>query len=281
MDSPFFFRQARIADTTAIANLISNAPFIHRHLDWRSILEWLPRSPFILAERDGHIYGFLACPPDLENIAWIRGFSCAAGCDLHLLWNQLFDQIRNITDLKGYKLLSVGLTEWYSRLLSTSGFQIIQNVVVLSWNQNSAPAKPMREDCIIRPMESHDLEAVGIIDRQSFEPLWVTPTDTLALAFMQAEHASVAEINDKVIGYELSTANHFSAHLARIAVKPEYQRDHIAYNMILEMLKYFKRHRINQITVNTQDNNASSLALYQKLGFCLTGESFPVYEYEI
>jgi ribosomal protein S18 acetylase RimI-like enzyme len=47
------------------------------------------------------------------------------------------------------------------------------------------------------------------------------------------------------------------------------------------MIKYFKRKGIDQISVNTQDNNTSSLALYKRLGFELTGETFPVFRYKI
>jgi ribosomal protein S18 acetylase RimI-like enzyme len=75
----------------------------------------------------------------------------------------------------------------------------------------------------------------------------------------------------------MTTANHFSAHLARIAVHPALRHQHIAANMIIDMFRYFKRRGVNNVTVNTQDNNHASLALYQSMGFDLTGESFPVF----
>jgi ribosomal protein S18 acetylase RimI-like enzyme len=37
----------------------------------------------------------------------------------------------------------------------------------------------------------------------------------------------------------------------------------------------------SRITVNTQANNAASLALYHKLGFRRTGEQFPVYTHQV
>jgi hypothetical protein len=36
-----------------------------------------------------------------------------------------------------------------------------------------------------------------------------------------------------------------------------------------------------RLTVNTQSDNASSLALYKKTGFLETGERYPVYELQV
>jgi len=38
-----------------------------------------------------------------------------------------------------------------------------------------------------------------------------------------------------------------------------------------------RRRGADLITVNTQNNNHSSLALYQKMGFFRTGEEYPVF----
>jgi len=35
------------------------------------------------------------------------------------------------------------------------------------------------------------------------------------------------------------------------------------------------------VTVNTQEDNRASLALYHRLGFEISGESYPVYLFEI
>jgi ribosomal protein S18 acetylase RimI-like enzyme len=88
----------------------------------------------------------------------------------------------------------------------------------------------------------------------------------------------VAELDSKIIGYELSTYSHFSAHLARLAVLPQNQFHGIGYYLAREMIRYFYRHGTLHISVNTQDDNQKSLNLYKRLGFSLTGERFPVFE---
>jgi len=38
---------------------------------------------------------------------------------------------------------------------------------------------------------------------------------------------------------------------------------------------------VTRLTVNTQSDNLASLALYEKMGFTVTGEKFPVYCYQV
>lgn len=68
-----------------------------------------------------------------------------------------------------------------------------------------------------------------------------------------------------------------SGHLARLAVHPYAQRHHIAHGLVRQMLARFGRMGTHRVTVNTQSDNAASLALYRSMGFKLTGNTFPVY----
>ena len=82
-----------------------------------------------------------------------------------------------------------------------------------------------------------------------------------------------------MIGYQISTGNAGGGHLARLAVHPTQQGRRIGKSLLLDMLSRYKRRGITRVTVNTQQNNPSSLILYQKAGFILTGEEYPVYEF--
>ncbi|MCX6054003.1 MAG: GNAT family N-acetyltransferase [Chloroflexi bacterium] len=270
-------RQAGKSDTSDIAELISHSRFIHRHLDWQGVLDWLPYEPFFIVENDKKLLGLLACPSDPESVAWIRCFACASNHDPAPIWEQLLKAVITSPGLAHSTLYAVSLHDWFSELLSNSNFSHFQNIVILKWKGQLPHPQPLNSSILIRPMEASDINSVAELDRLAFEKMWVNTSDKITLAFNQAEHASVAEMEGRVIGYELSTANHFSAHLARIAIHPDNQRSYVGSNLILEMFKYFLRRGINQITVNTQDNNFSSLSLYQRCGFLQTGESLPVF----
>ncbi len=81
------------------------------------------------------------------------------------------------------------------------------------------------------------------------------------------------------MGYQISTLNMFTAHLARLAVKPGYQNQNIGKNILYDLFRRCKEERLWQITVNTQNTNQASLALYQGIGFRLSGDEFPIFLY--
>ena len=281
MNATTSVQQATRSDTNQIANFLSHAALIHRHLDWQGVLDWIPHKPFLLLRQDDQLNGVLVCPPDQGDIAWIRCFAASRYPKMREIWALLFHAACKAAELSEKTLYSVGLNDWFAQLLADFGFINFQNIVVLLWNRRYPEQKARFNPWQIRPMTASDLPQVAALDSASFEPMWINPLDKLTLAYNQSEHASVAELDDEIIGYEMTTANHFSAHLARIAVHPKHQKQQIGSTLVTEMLKYFTRKGIDQITVNTQNNNTSSLALYQNLGFELTGETFPVFRSKV
>jgi ribosomal protein S18 acetylase RimI-like enzyme len=67
-------------------------------------------------------------------------------------------------------------------------------------------------------------------------------------------------------------------HLARLAVRPEYQGNGIGEALVRDMLSQFYRRGAQTVSVNTQKDNRASISLYQKAGFRLTGEEYPLYQ---
>jgi ribosomal-protein-alanine N-acetyltransferase len=281
MTSLFNIQQAENRDKTEVAGFLAHASLVHRHLDWQGVLDWIPMEPFLLLRQDNRLQALLTCPTDREKIAWIRCFACGKFDQMQHCWDSLFREASRHQKLVGATIYSVGLNDWFADLLFRSRFENFQNIVVLQWDRHLLSAQRTSQSFLIRPMEQGDLDEVAELDQTAFEPIWVNPPDKIKMAYTQSEHSSVLEIDGKIIGYEMTTANHFSAHLARIAVHPDHQKQHIGTDLILEMLNYFKRKGIDQISVNTQDSNTSSLALYRSLGFKFTGESFPVFRYQI
>jgi ribosomal-protein-alanine N-acetyltransferase len=100
----------------------------------------------------------------------------------------------------------------------------------------------------------------------------------LETAFQQATIATVAEDEDGIIGYQISTAGSSGGHLARLAVHPKVQGRGIGYALARDMLSQFYRRGALKVSVNTQIENEASLALYQKVGFRQTGEVYSLFE---
>jgi ribosomal protein S18 acetylase RimI-like enzyme len=271
-------RQATSQDISMVSRFIDQTILVHRNLDWQPLIEWVPREPFLLRFDNGKLRALFSCAPDPEGVAWIHAFATDHwSSEIHKIWQSLLEPALEELKKLNSNIYSVALNDWYYRLLLETGFRVKQNIVVLSWQQTLPPPLPLPPDVLIRPMEPADLDQVAEIDQRAFDHQWSVSRVSLDHVYLNAAHATVAEAEDEIIAYELSTATYFTAHLTRLAVEPSYQQANIGHALTRNMLAHFHAQEINQITVNTQDDNAASIGLYQKLGFKLTGESFPVF----
>jgi ribosomal protein S18 acetylase RimI-like enzyme len=133
----------------------------------------------------------------------------------------------------------------------------------------------------MRAMMPFDLPAVAEVDASAFELLWQNALPALERAYPQTVWATVAEMDDQVIGYQLSTRNPLGVHLARLAVRPASKGKGIGYALVANLIQQARQRGISHLTVNTQSDNTASLALYQRMGFRETGERFLVYQLQI
>ncbi|MBP8165280.1 MAG: GNAT family N-acetyltransferase, partial [Anaerolineales bacterium] len=69
------------------------------------------------------------------------------------------------------------------------------------------------------------------------------------------------------------------AHLARLGVGKTAQGRGVGTALVNDLIQALGSMQINRLSVNTQSDNSISLALYKKMGFVRTGESFPVLIY--
>jgi ribosomal protein S18 acetylase RimI-like enzyme len=276
----YTIRQATKQDQRIVSDLIGLEYYVHRHLDWRTAFDWLTYQPYLLMLREQRLVAALACPADPPGVAWIRLFASTSSLPPSETWGPLFENAHTMLQQDNQaKIVALALQDWFGKLIEQSGFQHHQNIVVLKWSGKPPEPRTTPVSLIIRPMLQSDLPEVEVVDRLAFEPLWQHTLSSLTLAFQQSAYATVAELNGLTIGYQICTATPFSAHLARLAVRPDLQRNRLGQTIVTDLLWHFKQRNINHITVNTQDNNGASLALYKKIGFLHTGETFPVLIY--
>ncbi len=119
-----FVRQADLSDQQQLSNLIFFENRLHRHLDWRSPLEWLG-APFYWALDDsGQITAALACPPEREGIAWVRLFVYSGRWSAENAWTMLWQTAREeIARAGGAKVAAIAIQPWFQNLLAGSGFE--------------------------------------------------------------------------------------------------------------------------------------------------------------
>ena len=275
-------RPAILTDQRQIANLIHFSPYVHRHLDWRYPLDWIGTPPFYVLENQGQISAALACPPDPPLVAWVRLFVNSGKIPLQESWQMLWEAAcLELARKSQITIAAIVLQEWYHDLLLASGFTSHQLIVMLE-REGQAPAEATQPTgFFIRPMLHGDLPAVAEVDAAAFDPLWQNSLPALEWAYPQAVIPTVAEADGQVIGYQLSTRNPFGAHLARLAVRPTMQGHGVGRLLVADLIQQAERHGMGRLTVNTQSDNAASLALYKRIGFHETGESYPVYQLQV
>lgn len=276
-------RRAVAQDHNQIANLVFFEPNSHRHLDWHSPLEWIGSPNYWVIEDGGRITGALACPEDPPHIAWIRFFGYQQNLSAQQAWAFLWAAAHNeiIRTNTQTCIAAIVVKQWFQSILLSSGFKLKQNIILLELMNENIRTFSAPQGIRIRPMRDADLPAVAEMDFAAFGQFWHNTADALQRARLQCTSATVAEDDSGVIGYQLSTKNPLGAHLARLGVQPEAQGRGVGSALVSDLIRSLGTNQLSKLSVNTQADNAASLALYKKLGFVPTGEHFPVLVYPI
>lgn len=275
-------RSAHLSDRPYLASLLYHEQAVHRHLDWRPLLDWLGKSPFGVIEENGIIQAALACPSDPPEIAWIRLFAVGSSMSPRTAWKELWQFVLEqfSEKQKPIQVGAIALNGWFQGLLEESGFNQQNEVVVLIWKVTHIRKEIANSFFKIRKMTERDLPLVAQVDHLSFPSPWQLSENGIKAGYEQAAMAAVAESTEGILGYQISTAMNDSAHLARLAVLPAYQNRGIGAALVKALQLDCVRKGLRALTVNTQADNLASLHLYSKLDFHLTGEKYPLYLFE-
>lgn len=276
-------RKADLTDRPALIQLLQRKSYIHRHLGWESPLAWLENDPFYILEAEQGVVAALACPPDEDQITWLRLFAVRPGFPVEDAWNALWSITNSWMREKypGVLINSLVMNHKMEKILKRSDFKEVYQVVVLVWDIARAIWPESRSGLEIRDMMPEDFQQVYEIDLSAFSLIWRNSMSQQQAAYQEAFSARVIEIKGKVAAYQISTTNPQGGHLARLAVDPEYQNQGLATLLIEDILNTFQEQGIVEVTVNTQSDNLASLELYKKFGFTRLEETYPVLQYII
>ena len=274
-------RPADLKDHQRLSNLIFFETRSHRHLDWRSPLEWLGDRYFWTVEEGSKLTAALACPEETNGIAWVRLFVHSGYWSADNAWTVLWTAARqDIAHAGGAKVAAIVQHSWFQKVLESNGFENRQSIVMLEWSYQPWAAHEA-DGVRIRDMTGEDLPNVTRVDNAAFDPLWHNSQDTLRRAFSQSMFSTVAEDAHGVVGYQITTGAGTRAHLARLAVSPSVQGRGVGRALLGDLFGRLVPNGVLRLTVNTQSDNQTSLKLYQKMGFLRTGEAYPVYTFDV
>jgi ribosomal protein S18 acetylase RimI-like enzyme len=262
-----------------LLRLIQNEQRLHIHLDWHTVGEWIsdPDVPIYLAWHGQEMVGAIAASPPQENTSWLR--LIVSGDDI-----DVDDSLAALWPLLQTRLIELGVDEvgvlvlhpWLAPHLSPLGFTFHEEIVTLRRQGASVPP-PRRTDVYVHHVDWREAKLAAAVDHAAFAPIWQLDLATIRQAARAAYSFTLAELGDRVIGYQISTLYHDGAHLARLATLPEVQGSGVGGVLLGEMIEKLLRHNISDITVNTQQSNIRSQRLYQRYGFEFTGLNMPVW----
>lgn len=123
--------------------------------------------------------------------------------------------------------------------------------------------------CELRPMSNEDIDTVARIEAV------VHPVPWSPQAFrdcLKAGYLCDAIIrDDEVVGYQVVSEVLDEAHLLNIAVAPALQRRGLAWAALRHTVERCRSHGMTIFYLEVRESNAPALALYQHLGFVVTG----------
>src|SRR5689334_12659069 len=126
-------RPATSADQQLIRSLMRSEGYVHTHLDWKPVEDWLGDQPFLVAERETRSLGALACPPAPADTAWLRFFAVVPYTSIEEVWDLLWPQARKVLETSEVKgVAGLSLDGRLDPLYRAAGFKQTHNVVVLS-----------------------------------------------------------------------------------------------------------------------------------------------------
>ena len=128
---------------------------------------------------------------------------------------------------------------------------------------------------------AHDLVALAMIDRRAFGGLWGLDLSGIVDACRATpKHRLRVARNGSATpaGFAISGRSGHSAYLQRLAVDPSAQRRGIGRSLVIDSLRWAKRHRATSVLVNTHVDNEPALELYRAHGFVELRDGLAVFE---
>jgi len=121
------------------------------------------------------------------------------------------------------------------------------------------------------------------LDALAFSPFWQLDKEGLgeAMAATRRAHLCVARPAHgapapRIVGYSLAGLTSSTGYLQRLATHPDWRRQGVARALVVDALRWMRRRRAGQATVNTQFGNDAAMGLYLGLGFRLQPSTLAV-----
>ena len=265
-------------DIPAIERLLHTSEYIYQRFTVEELPLLLRHAPAVGLFNGNSLLGFLLSQTLNPPSGWIGGFGVS--------WTESRAYLKILRTLLNHlsaRLLTRGIwqlhysgndqnRDWLRNILLTQGFAPYRYLYAYDKFDFSIPTngnqrvkvRPVRLNA---PEGKSDMAALLAMEEVCFEDLW--RYDSLAFTDIAATHPYfvVAELDDRVVGYQFNALDGDFGYLVRIAVHPAFSGQGIGARLMAEAVHFFRQARVSRILLNTQDDNAHAHRLYEWFGF--------------
>lgn len=130
---------------------------------------------------------------------------------------------------------------------------------------------------VIRPMMAEDIEAVLVIEQNSFSSPWSREAFQAEVCDNDLAHYLVMENNKKIIGYGGMWIIIDEAHVTNIAILPDCRGNGFGKLLLKELIQIAKVKGANKMTLEVRVSNVAAIKLYNSFDFKECGRRLGYY----
>lgn len=122
----------------------------------------------------------------------------------------------------------------------------------------------------ITKMAEDDIHALSLLEKECFKEPWSENAFIYELTNKNALFLT-AKNNNQILGYIGSHLVLDECYITNIAVFSEHRRKGVAKSLINELCRVLNEKKASFVTLEVRISNKEAIALYEKLGFILSG----------
>jgi len=259
-------------DLPLVERLLNTSEFIYQRFSLEELPMLLKHYPAVGMLNGDSMSGFLLSQTVNPPSAWIGGFgvSWTASREYISILETLLEQLTKHLIKRGVRYLYYSgndmQEDWLRDILLVRSFALHRLLYAYDKFDYSVPSTGNTE-VELRPVENRDIPALLAIEKACFEDFW--RYDALSFENIAATHPYfvVAELKNKVVGYQFNALEDEFGYLVRIAVHPSVNGQGVGVRLMSAAITFFQQAHVLRIMLNTQDDNTRAHRLYEWFGF--------------
>lgn len=138
----------------------------------------------------------------------------------------------------------------------------------------------LNHNIIFQKIDPLDLDEVLAIEQQCYPNPWPKKTmqDCLDAGYQCLK--GLTEQDPKILCYAFMMTGHEEAHLLKITVRPEHQKQGLAQAMLQRLILIARINHARRIWLEVRESNEAAIHFYRRAGFKIKGKRRSYYRYQ-